>query len=107
LRARGVNSSALKSNPEAAIKAVAELQAQIAAQEVKLASTHGYLTDSALDFKQAQTEVSALRAQFAKCPVNVKSLSDCGSELDFWVLCDPVFSLVFVKFSLVFIKLLQ
>ena len=66
LRASGVNSSALKSNPEAAIKAVAELQAQIAAQEVKLASMRGYLTEAAPDFKQAQTELAALRAQFAK-----------------------------------------
>lgn len=66
LQASGVNSSALKSSPEAAIKAVAELQAQIAAQEVKLASMRGYLTESAPDFRQAQTELAALRAQFAK-----------------------------------------
>lgn len=66
LRATGVNSSALKSSPEAAIGAVAQLQAQIAGQEVKLASMRGYLTESAPDFKQAQTELSALRAQLTK-----------------------------------------
>ncbi|WP_210546255.1 Wzz/FepE/Etk N-terminal domain-containing protein [Rhodoferax sp. PAMC 29310] len=66
LQTGGVNSSALKSSPEAAIKAVAELQAQIAAQEVKLASMRGYLTESAPDFKQALTELGALRAQFSK-----------------------------------------
>jgi tyrosine-protein kinase Etk/Wzc len=81
LSASGVNSSALKSNPEAAIKAVAELQAQIAAQEIKLASMRGYLTESAPDFKQAQVELSALRAQFAK--VEKSSLNPTGSDADY------------------------
>jgi tyrosine-protein kinase Etk/Wzc len=66
LRSTGVNSSALKSSPAAAIAGVAQLQAQIAAQEVKLASMRGYLTESAPDFKQAMTELGALKAQFAK-----------------------------------------
>jgi uncharacterized protein involved in exopolysaccharide biosynthesis len=66
LRATGVNSSALKSSPEAAIGAVAQLQAQIAGQEIKLASMRGYLTESAPDFRQAQTELAALRAQLVK-----------------------------------------
>jgi tyrosine-protein kinase Etk/Wzc len=81
LRASGVNSSALKSNPEAAIKAVAELQAQIAAQEVKLASMRGYLTESAPDFKQAQTEFGALRAQFAKAEKS--STAPTGADADY------------------------
>ncbi|MDT7520293.1 Wzz/FepE/Etk N-terminal domain-containing protein [Rhodoferax sp. TBRC 17660] len=66
LRSSGVNSSALKSSPVATISAVAQVQAQIAAQEVKVASMRGYLTESAPDFKQAMTELSALRTQFAK-----------------------------------------
>jgi tyrosine-protein kinase Etk/Wzc len=66
LRKSGINITALKSNPQAAITAVAELQAQIVAQEVKLSSMRGYLTESAPDFKQAQTELSALRKQFSK-----------------------------------------
>ena len=66
LRNSGINSTALKSNPQAAITAVAELQAQIVAQEIKLSSMRGYLTESAPDFKQAQTELSALRMQFSK-----------------------------------------
>ena len=66
LRASGVNVSALKSNPEAAISGVAQLQAQIVAQEVKIASMRGYLTEAAPDFKQALTELGALRAQFSK-----------------------------------------
>jgi uncharacterized protein involved in exopolysaccharide biosynthesis len=63
LKASGVNSGALKANPEAAIEGLARLQASIAAQEVKLATMRGYLTEAAPDFKQAQTELAALRAQ--------------------------------------------
>jgi len=66
LQSSGINSSALKSNPEAAVKAVAELQAQIAAQEIKLGSMRGYLAQTAPDFKQAQTELAALRGQLTK-----------------------------------------
>jgi capsule polysaccharide export protein KpsE/RkpR len=63
LKASGVNSGALKANPEAAIEGLARLQASIAAQEVKLATMRGYLTEAAPAFKQAQTELAALRTQ--------------------------------------------
>ena len=66
LRSSGVDASALKSDPKAAVTAVAQLQAQVTAQEVKLASLRGYLTESAPDFKQAMTELGALRAQLSK-----------------------------------------
>lgn len=66
LQATGINSSALKARPELAVAAVAQLQAQIAAQQIKLASMRGYLTESAPDFKQAQTELAALRGQLGK-----------------------------------------
>jgi tyrosine-protein kinase Etk/Wzc len=66
LKASGVSSDTLKTSPEAAVKALAELQAQVAAQEVKLSSMRGYLTEAAPEFKQAQTELAALRAQLAK-----------------------------------------
>jgi tyrosine-protein kinase Etk/Wzc len=63
LKASGVNSSALKASPVAAVEGLAKLKASIAAQEIKLASMRGYLAESAPDFKQAQTELSAMRAQ--------------------------------------------
>lgn len=66
LRTSGVNGSAAKSSPEVAIKAVAETQARIAAQEVKLSTMRGYLTESSPDFKLALTELYALRAQLGK-----------------------------------------
>jgi uncharacterized protein involved in exopolysaccharide biosynthesis len=62
LKARGINSSALKSTG-AAVSEIAGLKGQITVQEIKLASMRGYLTDAAPDFKQAQTELAALRDQ--------------------------------------------
>jgi tyrosine-protein kinase Etk/Wzc len=64
LAASGVNSLVLKSTG-AAVAAVAQLKGQIAVQEIKLASMRGYLTESAPDFKQAQTELSAWRLQLS------------------------------------------
>lgn len=80
LRSSGVDASALKSDPRAAVTAVAQLQAQVTAQEVKVASLRGYLTESAPDFKQAMTELGALRAQLSKLE-NANSKS--GGEGDY------------------------
>jgi tyrosine-protein kinase Etk/Wzc len=66
LSINGVNSSSFKSSPEAAIKMVAELQAKIAVQEIKLASMRGYLTENSPDFKQSLIELNALKLQFSK-----------------------------------------
>ena len=46
LKASGVNSNVLKTNPTAAVEALAKLKASITAQEIKLASMRGYLTES-------------------------------------------------------------
>jgi tyrosine-protein kinase Etk/Wzc len=66
LRATGVSSSVLKSNPTSALAAVAGLKAQVTAQEVKVGAMRGYLADTAPDFKQAMTELANLRAQLVK-----------------------------------------
>lgn len=66
LKASGVNSSALKASPQAAVEAVARLRAAITAQEIKIASLRGYLSESAPDFRQALTELGAMRAQLAR-----------------------------------------
>ena len=66
LKSSGVNSSALKATPGAAVESMARLKAGITVQEIKLASMQGYLTESAPDFKQAQTELAAMRAQMAR-----------------------------------------
>jgi uncharacterized protein involved in exopolysaccharide biosynthesis len=66
LRSSGVSASVLKSSPVAAVEGLAKLKASISAQEIKLASMRGYLAESAFEFKQAQTEMAAMRSQMAR-----------------------------------------
>lgn len=66
LTASGVNSSALKATPGAAVESMAKLKAGITVQEIKLGSMRGYLAESAPEFKQAQTELAAMRSQMAR-----------------------------------------
>jgi capsule polysaccharide export protein KpsE/RkpR len=80
LKASGINSNVLKATPGAAVTALATLKASTTAQEIKLASMRGYLTESAPDFKQAQTELAAMRAQMARAesaePISSSADSD-------------------------------
>ena len=62
----GVSASTIKSDPKAAVETVARLQAQVTAQEVKLASMRGYLAETAPEFRQAQRALTALREQLVK-----------------------------------------
>lgn len=84
LKSSGVNSSALKASPVAAVEGLAKLKAAITAQEIKVASMRGYLTEAAPDFKQAQTELTAMRSQMVRAekeePVNSGS---SGRESDY------------------------
>jgi tyrosine-protein kinase Etk/Wzc len=82
LASSGVNSAVLKSTG-AAVAAVAQLKGQIAAQEIKLASMRGYLTESAPDFKQAQTELSAWRAQLGRAEKTEPAVGLSGSDSDY------------------------
>ena len=82
LKASGVSSSALKASPAAAVGELAKLKATITAQEIKLASMRGYLTESAPDFKQAQTELFAMRSQMDRAERDEPSATG-GSESDY------------------------
>jgi uncharacterized protein involved in exopolysaccharide biosynthesis len=66
LRASGVSEATLKTVPQAQLEALARLKAQIAAQEIKLASMRTYMTDSNADLRVGLQELSALRAELAK-----------------------------------------
>lgn len=66
LKSTGINSSVLRVTPQSAVEGIAKLQAQITAQEIKMSGMRGYLTGSAPDLKQAQTELNALRAQLIR-----------------------------------------
>ena len=80
LKVSGINSNALKSNPNAAVETLARLKANITAQEIKLSSMRGYLTESAPDFKQALTELSAMRQQMARAEQEETTTSRGGSD---------------------------
>lgn len=66
LKAGGIEADVYKSSPVTAVTAVAQLQAQIAAQEVRLGAMRGYATESAPEFRQAVVELQALRSQLGK-----------------------------------------
>lgn len=80
LKASGINSNALKSSPTAAVETLARLKANITAQEIKLGSMRGYLTESAPDFKQAQTELAAMRQQMARAEQEEPAASRSGND---------------------------
>jgi tyrosine-protein kinase Etk/Wzc len=80
LQASGVNVSALKANPAAAVEGLAQLQASITAQEVKVASMRNYLTETAPDFKQAMAELSALRVQLRRAEQSQKPAQQGDSD---------------------------
>jgi uncharacterized protein involved in exopolysaccharide biosynthesis len=80
LKASGVNGDALKADPKAAVEGLARLKASITAQEIKLASMRGYLSESAPDFKQAQTELSAMRSQLARAEEQQPAGSEGASD---------------------------
>lgn len=70
LKRTGVNVFALKANPVAAVNAVAQLQAQVTAQQIKLSSLRAYVTDSSPEIKQVQTELAALRVELGRISRN-------------------------------------
>jgi tyrosine-protein kinase Etk/Wzc len=82
LKQTGVSSSVLKSNPASAVAAVAGLQAQITAQEVKIGAMRGYLADTAPDFKQAMSELANLRNQLAKQEKAQPTSADAAGQGD-------------------------
>ncbi len=80
LKAGGIEADIFKSSPQAAVTAVAQVQAQIAAQEVKLGAMRGYMTESAPEFRQGLVELQALRAQLSKLEASQKSQADSGGN---------------------------
>ena len=78
----GVSADTIKSDPKAAVETVARLGAQVTAQEVKLASMRGYLTETAPEFRQAQLALSALRAQLSKSEAGGVLTSSAGGYIE-------------------------
>jgi uncharacterized protein involved in exopolysaccharide biosynthesis len=83
LKASGLNSGAIKASPQAAVEALAKLKAAVTAQEVKVASMRGYLADTAPDFRQALTELAALRAQLSRAERDDPGAEGARGESDY------------------------
>jgi capsule polysaccharide export protein KpsE/RkpR len=66
LRRTGVSDSDLKVSPTSAVATVAALKAQVTAKEVQLGAMRGYLAPTAPEYRQALTELSALRTQLQR-----------------------------------------
>jgi uncharacterized protein involved in exopolysaccharide biosynthesis len=66
LLATGVNVRELNLQPMATVQAVAQLRAQVAAQEVQVASLRAHLTEAAPQLRQALSTLAALRGQLAR-----------------------------------------
>ncbi|MEQ1592325.1 MAG: Wzz/FepE/Etk N-terminal domain-containing protein [Thiobacillaceae bacterium] len=62
----GVSEAVLKFNPAAMGEGLTNIKAQVAAKEVQLSSMRGYLTTNSPNYRQAQQELAALRAQLGK-----------------------------------------
>ena len=83
LKASGMNINALKIDPKAAIEGLAKLKATIAAQEIRLGAMRGYLTESAPEFRQAVTELSAMRIQLTNAEKTESGTNAKGEESDY------------------------
>lgn len=80
LRKTGVSSGVLKSDPATAVAAVAGLQAQITAQEVRLGAMRGYLAETAPEIKQGLTELANLRSLLLKQSIQGKEVASGQSD---------------------------
>lgn len=82
LGSTGVSATAIRADPRASVEVVARIQAQITMQEVKLSSMRGYLSESAPEVRQAQTELASLRAQLRKSGAGDPSASSAGGYIE-------------------------
>lgn len=85
LRATGINASTLKSSPVAAVEVVAKIKGAITAQEIKIGSMRGYLTESSPEIKQAMVELASLRSQLSKAEKDEPVATSSGRLEDTYI----------------------
>jgi uncharacterized protein involved in exopolysaccharide biosynthesis len=83
LKGSGVNVNALKANPEAAMEELVKLKAAVTVQEVKIAGMRSYLAEAAPAFRQALTELAALRNQLARAEKEEPRPTGSTTESDY------------------------
>ncbi len=66
----GASENLIKSAPQALVEGMARLKAQVTAQEVRVATMRGYLTDENPQFQLAQRELASLRSQLTQAERN-------------------------------------
>jgi uncharacterized protein involved in exopolysaccharide biosynthesis len=76
----GAGENLIKSAPQAVVEGIARLKAQLTAQEIRVSTMRGYLTETSPELQLAQRELASLRTQLAQAeqrqPGNGKSPSD-------------------------------
>jgi tyrosine-protein kinase Etk/Wzc len=76
----GVPESVIKSSPVAVLEAIGRLRAMVTAQEIRISTMHGYLTEQSPAIQLAQRELESLRAQLAKAERDQPAASGKGAE---------------------------
>jgi uncharacterized protein involved in exopolysaccharide biosynthesis len=82
LRGSGISEATLKTVPQAQLETLARLKAQIAAQEIKLASMRTYMTESSAEMRVGLQELIALRAELAKAEQSTTS-NEAGNGAEY------------------------
>lgn len=77
LQSSGISEGTLKAEPRSAAENFAKLQAQATAAEVRLQTLRGYMTEQAPEFRQAETNLMAIRAQLSHAQ---KGLDQAGDQ---------------------------
>lgn len=66
LKSGGISADVVKTSPTAAVSQLAQLQASISAQEVRLAAIRGRMTEQAPEYRQAELQLASLREQLRR-----------------------------------------
>lgn len=76
----GAGESLIRSAPQAMVEGIARLKAQVTAQEVRLATMRGYLTEENPQLQLAQRELASLRTQLSQAERNQPASSAPAAE---------------------------
>ncbi len=79
LQGSGINEGAIRAEPKAAAETYAHIKAQVTEAEIRLQSMRNYLTDEAVEFKLAQSNLFSLRAELRKA----QTASTDGNDNDY------------------------
>jgi len=76
----GVPESLIKSSPVALLEGIGRLRAMVTAQEIRVSTMRGYLTEQSPNFKLAQRELESLRTQLVMAERDQPSAAGEGAE---------------------------